>query len=129
MERKYHSFDAEGKILGRLATEIARTLSGKGKVDYVPHIDGGDHVVVLNAEKIRVTGTKMDDKIYHRFSGYPGGITSIALKDLLKKDATKVIKNAVYGMLPKNKLRDRMMTRLHVYVGSEHPHKNIEVTH
>lgn len=129
MERKYHLFDAEGKVLGRLATEIARTLSGKNKVDYVPHIDAGDHVVVINAEKIRVTGNKLDDKIYHRFSGYPGGITSIALKDLLKKDATKVIKNAVYGMLPKNKLRDKGMLRLHVYVGTEHGHKNIEITH
>lgn len=129
MERKYHSFDAEGKVLGRLATEIAKVLSGKGKIDHTPHIDGGDHVVVINAEKIRVTGNKLNDKIYHRFSGYPGGITSIALKDLLKKDATKVIKNAVYGMLPKNKLRDRMMTRLHVCIGSEHEYKNVEITH
>lgn len=129
MERKYHLFDAEGKVLGRLATEIAKVLSGRNKVDYTPHIDAGDHVVVINAEKIRVTGNKLEDKIYHRFSGYPGGITSIALKDLLKKDATKVTKNAVYGMLPKNKLRDRMMTRLHVYVGTEHAHKNIEITH
>lgn len=129
MERKYHLFDAEGKVLGRIATEIAKVLSGKNKVEYTPHIDGGDHVVVINAEKIKVSGNKMDDKIYHRFSGYPGGISSIALKDLLKKDATKVIKNAVYGMLPKNKLRDKMMLRLHVYVGAEHAHKNIEITH
>ena len=128
MERKYHLFDAEGKRLGRLSTEIAKVLSGRNKVDFVPHIDGGDTVIVINAEKIQVTGNKLQDKIYHRFSGYPGGITSIALKDLLVKDATKVIKNAVYGMLPKNKLRDRMMTRLHVYIGAEHKH-SVDITH
>lgn len=115
-------------MLGRLATEIAKTLSGRNKVDYTPHIDGGDFAVIINADKIRVTGNKMEGKIYHRFSGYPGGITSIALKDLLKKDSTKVIKNAVYGMLPKNKLRDKMMLRLKVYTGAEHKH-NIEITH
>ncbi|HAV11058.1 MAG TPA: 50S ribosomal protein L13 [Candidatus Moranbacteria bacterium] len=128
MERKIHLFDAKGKVLGRLATEVARVLSGKNKVDYTPHVDGGDIVVVINTEKIVVTGNKMEDKIYHRFSGYPGGITSIALKDLLEKDATKVMMNAVNGMLPKNKLRDRMMTRLHPIVGSEHQYK-IDVTH
>lgn len=129
MERKYHLFDAQDKVLGRLATEIAKVLSGKGKVDYTPHIDGGDHVIIINSDKIRVTGRKLTDKIYHRFSGYPGGISSIALKDLLKKDSTKVIKNAVYGMLPKNKLRDKMMLRLHVYTNDQHAHKNVEVTH
>lgn len=128
MERKIHLFDAKGKVLGRLATEVARVLSGKNKVDFTPHIDGGDIVVIINTEKIEVTGNKMDDKIYHRFSGYPGGITSIALKDLLEKDATKVMMNAVNGMLPKNKLRDRMMKRLHPIVGTEHQYK-IDVTH
>ena len=112
MNRQKHLFDAEGKILGRLATEIAKVLSGRNKIDYTPNIDGGDFVVVINADKIRVTGKKMDDKIYHRFSGYPGGISSIALKDLLKKDSRKVIQGAVYGMLPKNNLRDKMMLRL-----------------
>lgn len=129
MERKYHLFDAQDKVLGRLATEIAKILSGKNKVDYTPHIDGGDHVIIINSDNIRVTGKKMTDKIYHRFSGYPGGISSIALKDLLKKDSTKVIKNAVYGMLPKNKLRDKMMLRLHVYTNDQHAHKNVEITH
>lgn len=129
MERKYHLFDAQDKVLGRLATEIAKILSGRNKVDYTPHIDGGDHVIIINSDKIRVTGKKMTDKIYHRFSGYPGGISSIALKDLLKKDSTKVIKNAVYGMLPKNKLRDKMMLRLHVYTNDQHAHKNVEITH
>lgn len=128
MERKYHQFDADGKILGRLATEIAKLLSGRTKVDYTAHIDAGEFVVVINAEKIRVTGNKLEDKIYHRFSGYPGGISSIALKDLLKKDAGKVIQNAVYGMLPKNKLRNEMMKRLLVYRDAEHKHK-IDVTH
>ncbi|HMN19633.1 MAG TPA: 50S ribosomal protein L13 [Candidatus Moranbacteria bacterium] len=128
MKRTYHLFDAQGKVLGRLATEIALTLSGRRKVDYTPHVDGGDFVVVINADKIQVTGSKLTDKIYHRFSGYPGGIASIALKDLLKKDSRKVIQNAVYGMLPKNKLRDRMMKRLFVYSGAEHKHP-VEVTH
>jgi len=129
MKRQYHLFDAEGKVLGRLSTEIAKVLSGRNKVDYTPHIDGGDFVVVINASKIQVTGKKLTDKIYHKFSGYPGGISSISFGDLLEKDPKKVIQNAVYGMLPKNKLRDKMMLRLHVYGGAEHEHKNIEVTH
>jgi large subunit ribosomal protein L13 len=129
MKRQYHLFDAEGKVLGRLSTEIAKVLSGRNKVDYTPHIDGGDFVVVINASKIQVTGKKLTDKIYHKFSGYPGGISSISFGDLLEKDPKKVIQNAVYGMLPKNKLRDKMMLRFHVYGGAEHEHKNIEVTH
>ena len=129
MNRQYHLFDAQGKVLGRLATEIAKTLSGRNKVDYVPHIDGGDFVIVINMDKIHVTGNKLEGKIYHKYSGYPGGISSIALKDLLKKDAGKVMQNAVYGMLPKNKLRDKMMLRLHAFAGTEHSFKNIEITH
>ncbi len=129
MNRQYHLFDAQGKVLGRLSTEIAKVLSGRNKVDYTPHIDGGDFVVVINASQIRVTGRKLTDKIYHSFSGYPGGITAIAFQDLLAKDPRKVIQNAVYGMLPKNKLRDKMMLRLHVYGEAAHEHKNIEITH
>ncbi|NTV41192.1 MAG: 50S ribosomal protein L13 [Candidatus Moranbacteria bacterium] len=129
MKRQYHLFDAQGKILGRLATEIAKVLSGRNKVDYTPHIDGGDFVVVINAGKVGVTGKKLTDKIYHKFSGYPGGISSISFGDLLEKDSRKVVQNAVYGMLPKNKLRDKMMTRLFVHEGEEHGYKNIEVTH
>ena len=129
MNRQYHLFDAQGKVLGRLATEIAKTLSGRNKVDYVPHIDGGDFVIVINAEKIRVTGNKLEGKVYHKYSGYPGGISSISLKNLLAKDSAKVIQNAVYGMLPKNKLRDKMMLRLHAFGGSEHTFKTINVTH
>lgn len=128
-KRQYHLFDAQGKVPGRMATEIAKILDGRNKVDYIPNIDGGDFVIVINADKIRVTGNKLEGKIYHSFSGYPGGISSITLKNLLKKDSGKVIKNAVYGMLPKNKLRDKMMLRLHIYAGAEHNHKNIEITH
>ncbi|OGI21272.1 MAG: 50S ribosomal protein L13 [Candidatus Moranbacteria bacterium RIFCSPHIGHO2_01_FULL_55_24] len=129
IDRKYHLFDAQGKVLGRLATEVATTLSGKRKVSYAPHIDGGDFVVLINADGIAVTGNKRNDKIYHRFSGYPGGITSIALKDQLKKDSRKVLRQAVYNMLPKNKLRDRMLRRLFIYQGGEHDKKTIHVTH
>ena len=129
IDRKYHLFDAKGKVLGRLATEISTILMGKNKVSYAPHIDGGDFVVLINTDKIEVTGNKGDDKIYHRFSGYPGGIHSIAFKDQLKKDSRKIIYQALYGMLPKNKLRDRMLTRLHLYKDSEHNEKIIHVTH
>lgn len=127
--RKYHLYDAHGKILGRVATEIAKILSGKDKVGFIPNIDGGDFVVVINSDKIRVTGNKMHEKMYHKFSGYPGGISSIAFRDLIEKDSTKIIKNAVYGMLPKNKLRNRMMLRLKVFRGEEHNIKNIDIKH
>ena len=127
--RKYHLFDAQGKVLGRLATEIVKTLSGRNKIDYVSHIDGGDFVIVINSDKVRVTGNKADGKIYHHFSGYPGGISSISFKDLIKKDSRKVIQNAVFGMLPKNKLRDKMMLRLSVFKDAEHGQKNVEITH
>lgn len=126
-DRKYYSVDAQGKILGRLATRVARVLSGKGKVDFAPHIDGGDFVVVVNTDGIITTGRKNEDKIYHRWSGYPGGITSTKLKDQMKKDSRKVFESAVYGMLPKNKLRDRMMTRLLLYPNTEHTHTIHEV--
>jgi large subunit ribosomal protein L13 len=128
VQRKYHLFDAKGEILGRLAVEIATVLRGKGKVDFTPNVDGGDIVVVINTDKIKVTGNKMEGKIYHHFSGYPGGITSIKLKDQIEKDSRKVIHAAVYGMLCKNKLRDRMMTRLLLFKEGEQPHK-IDVTH
>lgn len=128
-ERAVHLFDARGKVLGRLATEIAKVLSGRDKVDFVPHIDGGDVVIVINAADIVATGRKMQQKTYHRFSGYPGGITSITLKDQLKKDARKVIENAVFGMLPKNKLRAKMMKRLYIYNDAQHAHTNVTVTH
>jgi len=128
IQRKYHLFDAEGKTLGRLATEIAIILRGKNKVDFTPHIDAGDFVIVINSDRLIVTGNKMEGKIYHHFSGYPGGVTSITLKDQIKKDSTKVIENAISGMLCKNKLRAKMMKRLFVFKNAEHTYK-IEVTH
>ena len=128
IERKYHLFDASGKILGRLSTEIALILRGKNKVDFTPNVDGGDFVVVINSDKIAVTGKKMDDKIYHRFSGYPGGITSVKLKEQMVKDSRKVITHSIYNMLAKNKLRIPMMTRLLVYKDEKHKHK-IDITH
>lgn len=128
IQRKYHFFDAETKTLGRLATEIATVLRGKNKVDFTPHIDAGDFAVVVNADKLWVSGNKKEGKIYHRFSGYPGGITSTKLKDQLAKDSRKIIETAVDGMLCKNKLRSKMMRRLLIYKNAEHNHK-IDVTH
>lgn len=128
IQRKYHLFDAEGQTSGRMATQIATILRGKNKVDFTPHIDAGDFVVVINADRIVATGNKMEGKIYHHFSGYPGGISSITLKDQIKKDSRKVIEAAVMGMLCKNKLRDKMMTRLFVFKDSEHKYK-IDITH
>lgn len=128
IERKYHLFDASGKILGRMSTEIALILRGKNKVDFTPNIDGGDFVVVINSDKVAVTGKKMDDKIYHRFSGYPGGITSVKLKEQMIKDSRKVITHSIYNMLAKNKIRKQMMTRLLVYKDEKHKHK-IDITH
>jgi len=128
IERKYHLFDAQGKVLGRLATEVALILRGKYKVDFTPNVDGGDFVVIVNSDKISITGNKKEGKIYNHFSGYPGGIHSIKLKDQLIKDSTKVIQSAVYGMLCKNKLRDKMMPRLLIYKDANHFHK-IDVTH
>jgi len=123
MNRKYHLFNAQGKILGRLAVEIAKVLSGRNKVDFTPNIDGGDFAVITNSDGIKVTGNKSKGKIYYRFSGYPGGITEIAFKDQLKKDSRKIIKSAVYGMLPKNKLRRCMLKRLRIYKKDDAPRK------
>lgn len=120
---KYHLLDADNKILGRLAAEAAVILRGKNKVDFVPNIDNGDAVIVINSDKIRISGNKTKSKIYHRFSGYPGGIKSIALADRLKKDSREVIREAIYGMLPKNKLRKLMIKRLFIYKDDKHPHK------
>ncbi|PIP27248.1 MAG: 50S ribosomal protein L13 [Candidatus Moranbacteria bacterium CG23_combo_of_CG06-09_8_20_14_all_39_10] len=128
IQRKYHLFDAQGKILGRMATEIALILRGKNKVNFTPNIDAGDFVVVINSDLLKVTGNKMEGKVYNHFSGYLGGMTSIKLKDQIAKDSRKVIGGAVYGMLCKNKLRDRMMTRLLIYADAQHKHK-IEITH
>ena len=128
MERKYHYFDASKKRLGRLAVEVAIELGGKRKVDYVPNIDGGDFAVVVNSDNLIVSGNKMEGKIYNHYSGYPGGIKSIKLKDQIEKDSRKAIEYAVYGMLPKNKLRKTMMKRLLIYKDDNHSHK-IDVRH
>jgi len=115
--------DAEGKTLGRLASEIAKILKGKHKPIYSPHLDVGDFVIVINAEKVRVTGRKLDQKFYYRHSGYPGGLKSISLRDQLARHPTRVLKAAVRGMLPKNRLGRRMIKKLKIYAGKEHPHQ------
>ncbi|MFT3907381.1 MAG: 50S ribosomal protein L13 [Steroidobacteraceae bacterium] len=114
--------DAEGKTLGRLATQIAHHLRGKHKADYSPHVNMGDHIVVLNAEKVAVTGNKLDDKFYHHHTGYLGNLKSIALGKLLQEHPERAIEFAVKGMLPKNTLGRQMFKKLHVFAGSKHPH-------
>lgn len=121
-ERGWKVFDAEGKILGRLATEVADTLRGKNKPNFTPHVDTGDFVVIVNAEKIGLTGKKLADKVYYHHTGYPGGIKSITAGKLLEKKPEQLIIEAVKGMLPKNKLQKQFMKKLKVYAGAEHPH-------
>nr|WP_197416858.1 50S ribosomal protein L13 [Leptotrichia sp. oral taxon 847] len=120
--RNWYEIDAEGKILGKVATEIAVRLMGKHKPSYTPHVDGGDFVVVINAEKVAVTGKKLLDKKYYRHSGYPGGLKVRNLQEMLQKQPTEVIRKAVERMLPKNKLGSQMIGRLKVFVGNEHAH-------
>jgi large subunit ribosomal protein L13 len=122
-QRDWYVVDAEGKTLGRLATQIADALRGKRKPEYTPHCDTGDFVVVVNAEKIRVTGNKMNDKIYYRHSGYPGGLRSRTLAEMLERRPEEVIRKAVKGMLPRNRLARQQLTKLKVYAGPEHPHE------
>ena len=122
VERKWYVIDAEGKTLGRLATVCANLLRGKTKPEFTPHVDTGDFVIVINADKIQVTGNKETDKIYYHHTGFPGGLKSISFKDLMKKDPTKAIEKAVKGMLPHNTLGAQQFTKLKVYAGAEHPH-------
>ncbi len=122
IERKWYVIDAEGQTLGRLSSEIAKILRGKNKPTFTPHIDTGDNVIVVNAEKIKVTGKKMDQKIYYKHSDYPGGMRETTLKEMLDKKPTDVITLAVKGMLPKGPLGRTMIEKLHVYAGAEHPH-------
>jgi large subunit ribosomal protein L13 len=122
-ERSWHVVDAEGKTLGRLATQIANVLRGKRKPTYTPHVDVGDFVIVVNAEKIAVTGDKREKKLYWRHSGYPGGIRSRTLGDLLEKRPEEVIRKAVKGMLPRNRLARQQLRKLKVYAGPDHPHQ------
>jgi large subunit ribosomal protein L13 len=123
VERRWYVVDAEGQILGRLATQIAETLRGKGKPQYTPHVDTGDFVVVVNAEKIAVTGKKLDEKIYYRHSGYPGGLRSRTLREELDRRPAEVIRTAVKGMLPRNRLGRAQLRKLKIYAGPEHPHE------
>jgi len=121
-QRDWYVVDAEGETLGRLATRIADALRGKRKPQYTPHIDTGDFVVVINAEKIRVTGNKLEQKRYWRHSGYPGGIKSRTLAEMLDRRPEEVIRKAVKGMLPRNRLARKQLTKLKVYAGPDHPH-------
>jgi large subunit ribosomal protein L13 len=123
VKRDWYVIDAENMVLGRLATEIARRLRGKHKPEYTPHIDTGDYIVVINAEKIHVTGRKRTDKMYYHHSGYPGGIKSISFDKLMQKFPERIIENAVKGMLPKGPLGRDMYRKLKVYVGAEHRHE------
>lgn len=121
--RNWHLIDADGKVLGKLAVEIAKKLIGKDKVNYTPHVDGGDYVVVVNASKFAVTGKKMTDKIYYRHSGFPGGLKSRTLEEMIAKRPTEALRKAVERMLPKNKLGRQMINRLKLNVGSTHEHE------
>jgi large subunit ribosomal protein L13 len=122
IEQRWYLVDAEGQNLGRLATRIADTLRGKRKPEYTPHVDTGDFVVVVNAEKIAVTGNKLQQKRYYRHSGYPGGLRSRTLAEELERRPTEVLRKAVKGMLPRNRLARRQITKLKIYAGPEHPH-------
>lgn len=122
VRRQWHLIDAEGKTLGRLSTEIARRLRGKHKPEYTPHIDTGDYIVVINAEKIHVTGNKLSDKMYHHHTGYIGNLKSESLEKLLARKPEKVIQTAVKGMMPRGPLGREMLRKLKVYAGGEHPH-------
>ena len=124
IKREWHLIDAKGEILGRIAVKIAGALIGKTKPYYVAHLDCGDNVVVINAKEVAFTGQKEDQKKYYRHSGFPGGFKEITLADQMKKDPREVIKHAVAGMLPKNKLRDRRLTRLKIYSESTHPYSS-----
>jgi large subunit ribosomal protein L13 len=121
--REWYLVDAEGKTLGRLATQIADTLRGKRKPQYTPHVDTGDFVIVVNAEKIHVTGNKLDQKRYYRHSGYPGGLKTRTLNDMLERRPEEVLRLAVKGMLPRNRLARKQLTKLKIYAGPEHPHQ------
>jgi len=121
--RTWYLIDAKDKTLGRLASQVAAILKGKHKPTYTPHVDAGDHVIIINADKIRLTGKKLQDKKYYRHSGYPGGIKEITAGDLLQRHPERVIKTAVWGMLPHNRLGRKMIKKLKIYAGDQHPHE------
>ena len=122
VERKWYVVDATDKVLGRVAVEIATVLRGKHKPTFTPHVDGGDYVIVINAEKVALTGKKFEDKMYYRHSGYAGGLKTRTANEMLEKQPQKIVEKAIRGMLPKGKLGDDMYRRLYVYVGPNHPH-------
>jgi large subunit ribosomal protein L13 len=122
IDKRWHLFDASGRVLGRLATEVAVLLRGKHKPIFSPHLDTGDFVVVINAEKVMLTGKKLKDKLYHRHTGYPGGLKTTTAEQMLRKHPTRVVEYAVRGMLPKTKLGDALFRKLKVYAGAVHPH-------
>ncbi len=122
VERKWYVVDAEGRTLGRLATEIARVLRGKNKPQYTPHVDVGDFVVVVNAEKVVVTGKKAEQKVYRRHSGYPGGMKETSYGRMMERRPEEILRRAVYGMMPKTRLARRQMGKMNIYAGPEHPH-------
>ena len=123
VERKWHVIDAEGQTLGRLATEIARLLRGKNKPQYTPHVDTGDFVVVVNAEKIVVTGKKAEQKVYYRHTGYPGGLRETSYEVMLERKPTEILRKAVRGMMPRTRLGRQQFRKLKIYAGPEHPHE------
>ena len=123
IQRKWYILDAKDKVAGRIATVIANKLRGKDKAIFAPHMDCGDFVIVINADKVKLTGTKEVTKLYHRHSGFPGGYKNISAEDLRVNKPTEILRKAVSGMLPKNKLRKPLMQKLKLYVGSEHPHE------
>jgi len=123
IERQWHVVDASGQTLGKISTKIAQLLMGKGKPIFVPNMDTGDFVVVINAEKVKVTGKKLKDKIYYRHSQYPGGLKAVSLEELLKTHPTRVIEHSVKGMLPHTRLGSAMFRKLKVYAGDSHPHE------
>ena len=122
VERKWYVVDAEGKHLGRLATEIVRVLRGKNKPQYTPHVDVGDFVVVVNADRVAVTGRKAQQRVYRRHSGYPGGMKETSYEQMLARKPTEVLRKAVYGMMPKSRLARKQFKKLKIYAGPEHPH-------
>jgi len=122
VQRSWYVIDANNQTLGRLATEVARRLRGKHKAEYTPHVDTGDYIVVVNADKVRVTGNKTTDKMYYRHSGYPGGIKSVSFQKLRETYPDRIIEKAVKGMMPRNPLGRAMLRKLKVYAGPEHPH-------
>ncbi|KAA1422304.1 50S ribosomal protein L13 [Mumia zhuanghuii] len=122
VDRKWHVIDASDVVLGRLAVQTATLLRGKHKPTFAPHVDNGDFVIIVNAEKVALSGNKREDKLAYRHSGYPGGLKQVAYGDLLDKDARKAVEKAVWGMLPKNRLSRAQMKKLKVYAGPEHPH-------